>query len=334
MKHTVDFQPFAFATHASAFSGWLESRQSTGLIRRASSAQLYQVMWESFTSWCARQQPPVALAGLQQTHLLAFQASRSGVKDEALSARHALRLLRLINEVVQYWNTAIDQPLSTAAQEAINLQPVVRYAESGQASRLPDALNAQQARQLIVFLSRARPHLGRRADSLDWHVLRNRVAVGLQLGAGLGPLDIRSLTLRAPVTAGGPVPARPWKLLVPANGSAPAHEAPLAVWAAQLLQHWLGIRSAQAIAGDWLFPSTRTGKPWGKMAQYNAAQQVLEDAGLQLPDGGSLRLRHTFALRQLRRGTDPQQVERWLGVSDPKVMLRYARVLSLQGDVI
>ena len=93
---------FSFATHAAAFAGWLQAHQSSGLIRRASSAQLYQVMWESFTGWCARQQPPVALASLQQAHLLAFQASRSGVKGEALSPRHALRLLRLIREVLQH----------------------------------------------------------------------------------------------------------------------------------------------------------------------------------------------------------------------------------------
>jgi hypothetical protein len=62
------------------------------------------------------------------------------------------------------------------------------------------------------------------------------------------------------------------------------------------------VRAELEIPGDWLFPSTKTGKPWGKVAQYNAAQQVLKDAGIDVAEGGSFRLRHTFALRKLRRG--------------------------------
>lgn len=236
--------------------------------------------------------------------------------------------------MVQHWRAANAQQPSTAAQEALALQPIIRYAESAQFARLPQALDAGEARQLITFLSRARPRLGTGPVSLDWHVLRNRVAVALQLGAGLGPSDIRFLTLGSPITPEGPVKDRPWKLEVPGDGNAPTHETPVARWAAELLRHWLGVRSEQAIEGHWLFPSTRTGKLWGKMAQHNAVRQVFDDAGLQLPDGGSLRLRHTFALRQLRRGTDPQQVARWLGVSEPKVMRRYARVLSLQAEAV
>ena len=325
---------FSIQAYEGAFTAWLQARRDSGQIRRESSADLYQDIWGSFSAWCAGQNPPVALASLNRTHLLAFQGSRTGVKNAALSARHALRVLRLIDQVVQHWSAANVQCPSTAAQEAIELQPIIRYAESGLDTRLPHALDPREARRLIIFLSRARPRLDSCAVSLDWHVLRNRVAVALQLGAGLGPSDIRFLTLGSPITAGGPVKDRPWKLEVPSDGTAPAHETPVARWAAELLKHWLSIRSEQAIEGNWLFPSTRTGKPWGKMAQYNAARQVFNDAGLQLPDGGSLRLRHTFALRQLHRGTDPQLVARWLGVSEPKVMLRYARVLALQAEAV
>jgi integrase len=87
------------------------------------------------------------------------------------------------------------------------------------------------------------------------------------------------------------------------------------------------VRQAQALGGPWLLPSTRSGKPWGKVAQYESARRVLADAGLDPDGGGSFRLRHSFAMRQLAHGHDPGQVASWLGVIDPQVMLRYQRSL-------
>jgi integrase len=109
----------------------------------------------------------------------------------------------------------------------------------------------------------------------------------------------------------------------------------VAPWAGQLLRYWLDVRAEQGIPGKMLFPSTKgTGKPWGKVAQYNAAREVLEAAGLDDVVGGSFRLRHTFALRQLRRGKSADDVAKWLGVSDPSVMVRYQRVLVAPIDVV
>ena len=45
-----------------------------------------------------------------------------------------------------------------------------------------------------------------------------------------------------------------------------------------------------------------------------------------LVEGGAYRLRHTFALRQLRRGKSPDLVAKWLGVVEMRVMDRYRRV--------
>ena len=51
------------------------------------------------------------------------------------------------------------------------------------------------------------------------------------------------------------------------------------------------------------------------------------------PEGGSFKLRHTFALRQLRRGTAPQQVAQWLGLSDVAALARYRMVLIAPAEV-
>jgi integrase len=54
----------------------------------------------------------------------------------------------------------------------------------------------------------------------------------------------------------------------------------------------------------------------------------LTAAGLGQVDGGSYRLRHTYALRQLRRGLAPAELSKRLGVTDPDVMDRYQRLLA------
>lgn len=70
------------------------------------------------------------------------------------------------------------------------------------------------------------------------------------------------------------------------------------------------------------------------MSHYNATKEVLAEAGIEEVEGGSYRLRHTFVLRQLRRKTDPEQVARWIGVSDPAVMARYLRVINGPVEVV
>jgi hypothetical protein len=60
---------------------------------------------------------------------------------------------------------------------------------------------------------------------------------------------------------------------------------------------------------------------------------VFEETGLDGTEGGSFRLRHTFALRPLRRGTDAVQVSRWLEV-EPEAMTKYRRVVTGPEQVV
>ncbi|MGA8053959.1 MAG: integrase, partial [Burkholderiales bacterium] len=99
------------------------------------------------------------------------------------------------------------------------------------------------------------------------------------------------------------------------------------------LAAWLTIRAAQTIPGDAPLPSTRSGKAWSKASSTVAFQRVLARAGITSPTGGTFKLRHTFALRQLERHA-PHEVARWLGVQDPAIMERYRRVLYRPVDVV
>jgi len=316
-----------------AFEAWAADQQGAGVLRKAGAHEVYRAMWESFATWCIGQSPAVRLDVIDPRDLHAFQAARYGRKasDQSLSPRYALRLMRLIERVLSHHASRTGRRPNRAPADWVRANPQVRYAESQQADPPPEVLTPQEAGQLLTHLSAARPRPGQDPTalaSLPWQDVRNRASVALQLGAGLAPSDVRALTLASPVMNGVGPKARTWKLRVPANGTIRARETPVAPWAAELLHHWLEVRAASRIAGEFLFPSTRTGKPWLADSQYQCARKVLEAAGVagRGGAGGSFRLRHTFALRQLRRGTRPEMVARWMGV-EPGEMKRYDRVL-------
>lgn len=314
-----------------AFEQWAADQHGAGVLRKAGARVVYQAMWESFAAWCLAQSPAVQLDTVDARDLHAFQAARYGRKatDLSLSPRYALRLMRLIERVLAHHAGRTGSRPNRAPADWVRANPQVRYAESERADPPPEVLTPQEARRLLSHLSAVRPRPGQDPAALaglPWQEVRNRASVALQLGAGLAPGDVRALTLASPVMNGVGPKARTWKLRVPANGTLRARETPVAPWAAELLHHWLQVRAASRIAGEFLFPSTRTGKPWLADSQYQCARKVLEAAGVGgRGAGGSFRLRHTFALRQLRRGTRPEMVARWMGV-EPAEMKRYDRV--------
>ena len=328
------------ASLRTAFEAWLGDQRASQSLRQPASIEVYREMWHGFMGWCLGQSPAVSLASLDASDLQAFQSARFGTKsaDLSLSPRHALRLMRLVDRVLRHHAAQTGEAPNTAVTDWLMEHPEVRYAEASSADPLPDFLSIAEAKHLIAFLSSARPRpgLGSRRNAhvaFTWQELRNRVAVALHLGGGLTPADVRALTLRSPVSRGGAVRERPWKVSIPVHGDSRARETPIAPWAGELLQHWLQVRAELKIPGEWLLPSTRTGKPWGKQSHYATTRELLQEAGLDNHEGGTFRLRHTFALRQLRRGTAPDQVAHWMGV-EPSVMDRYQRVVSSPMEVV
>jgi integrase len=314
-----------------AFDHWLATRQHQGTLREASSVAVYASMWGALTAWCvARAIAPHTLRG---PHLQAYLHSRGG--HDELTPRYAWRLLTLVDAVLAQQAQGLAAPTPTAAHTLLMSTPEWRYANAADKTPLPEHLHAAEARRLVAWLlDPASTAVPAGAAPQAWQSLRNRTAVALQLGAGLTPGDVRACTVHGVISVGGRVRHLPWKLQLPAHGSTPEREAPLAPWAGRLLRTWLEARTALQIAGPALFPSTRTGKSWGKVAQYSAARAVLAAAGVPDTEGGSFKLRHTFALRQLRRGSAPEQVAQWLGLADTAALARYRRVLLAPADVI
>ncbi len=315
-----------------AFEAWCGHQRLVGRLRRGSSEAVYRAMWQALAVWCVSQRPALRLVDLRAPALTAYLAGRTGLvlADGVLTPRYQARLLALVRRVQAHQAWRASQSGAAPARPASALPDALRAAvlhaaavnDSTQAPPLhlhpPDALRLQQ------WLCQTDDNAPDR-----WQTTRDRCAVALQLGGGLGPGELRALRLADVVSQSGHALGPPITLLrVAASGSAPAHVAPLAPWAGALLTRWQVLRRAEALAGDWLLPSTRSGKPWGKVAQYESARRVLVDAGLDADGGGSFRLRHSFALRQLQHGHDEARVSQWLGVVDPAVMQRYRAVLG------
>ena len=318
-------------TYLQAFESWMAARGLEGTIREHSSAAVYRSMWSAMTSWCVGR--GLHLDVLQPLHLQAYLHSRAGAED--LTARHAWRLLMLVDAVHEHRARTNGLSRNTSAQELLLATPEWRHANAASKTPLPEHLHASQARQLVAWLldpASAADEAG--APAHAWQGLRNRTAVALQLGAGLTPGDVRVATVEG-VVCDETRPARmPWKICLPSRGAVAAREAPLAPWAARLLRTWLDTRCALRVPGSVLFPATLGGRAWGKVAQYAAARAVLVAAGVPDAEGGSFKLRHTFALRQLRRGSAPQDVARWLGLADVAALGRYRRVMIAPADVV
>jgi site-specific recombinase XerD len=313
-----------------AFDDWLASARAAGTLSQETSVATYRALWGVLAKWCVSQSPRVPL-DMTEADLEAFIATRAGAEfaGDDLSPRYVWRLLHLVDRVLAQRARRLGTEPNRAAAHLLASRPEWRYANAARTDALPEFLSPGRAKQLVGFLSEARPRGAAKGPAFSWQELRNRASVGLQLGAGLSPGDVRHVRLDGLTSEGGRLKGVPWKTQVPGDGVSPARETPIATWAGQLLRHWLQVRSDVGVSGPYLFPSTKTGKPWSKVAQYLASKAVLVAAGFSEEEasGGSFRMRHTFALRQLRRGKSEEDVARWLGIVDPAVMARYRRVV-------
>jgi integrase len=312
----------------SAFEAWLDFKNANGTRTTHTSMDLYRAMWQTFSRWCLEQCPPVHLPEVSAQHVRQF-ATKPSIRNatEALSPRYVWRLLDLIGKVLAHRARSGEGSSASVAAQVLKEQDQWLYANASEKDPLPQYLQPSDAALLVSYLSAARPR-GTRPAVQDWRELRNRTAVALMLGAGLTPGEVRAAHIDDMVVTGGRTTGVPWKLRVRPSTASAARETPIATWAGQLLQHWLVVRAQEGILGAALLPSARSGKTWGHVTLYEAIRVVIRGSGLDpsLEKGGSFRLRHTFALRQLRRGHTDEAIAAWLGVEVAE-MARYHRVV-------
>lgn len=299
------------------------------------SAEVYREMWNAFAPYCAAR--GLHLHELSEADLQAFLRQRafasvtSDAQDASgparLTPRYARRFLSLIDWVTSYEARVEGLPANHAAKNLLE-RPEYKYANATHKDPLPEYLAEEEVERLIA-------HVTRFTDGSPitekWKEVRDRTAVAVMLGAGLTPGDVRGLRLSGVQSIGGADVPR--LLSLPGNGNFPARETPLADWAGAQLACWLAIRAEQGIGGEFVFPSTRSGKQWSDTRCFLSCRDVLTTAGVSIDAGGMFKLRHTFALRQLAHGSSEAEVAQWLGLLDINGMLRYRRVLASPLDI-
>jgi site-specific recombinase XerD len=324
------------------FEAWASRQAGTSKpgVSEATLAVL-RPMWMAFAGWCIKQElDPLSLTA---SELDAYLRSREGAEMAELSLRYSWRLVTLIGRVLKDATSELQGDRAgamqvgawTAASDLMQSNPDLRWANDRTSDPLPEFLTESEDRALVAYLELMTPR-SRTDKSIQagkrWQEIRNCTAIALQRGAGLTPLEIRTLKV-ASVFVDPDVRKGPWKVRAPATGSVLEHDAPVAAWARPLLTYWLRLRLDVGLPGDWLFASTSSGKPWGKTAHFEAVASVMEAAGLVGYKGGSYLLRHTFAIKQLSRpGASDAKVAAWLGIAEEE-MGRYRRVLTSPVDV-
>ena len=292
---------------------------------REDSAEVYRKIWGAFARYCA--QRSISLESLDGADLECFVASLG--KRGHVSARYAWRVLSLVNKVICFDAERRGIARNTAAETVLQ-NAIYRHANGGNQDFLPGFLTRAESERVILYVSQVANDS--QVIPVSWNEVRNRTAVAVQLGAGLTPGEVRALPIEGVGIEGRHSADLPAKISLPGNASSPARETPIASWAARQLVCWLTVRREQGIAGSLVFPATMSGKPWKRSSIYLACRSVLERAGIADPIGGSYKLRHTFAIRQLKNGKTDAEVAAWLGVQDLAVIARYRRVLDRLGE--
>ncbi len=312
------------------FDAWALSRNSVSRVLSEPTEAVQRAMWTAFGTWCIRNN--IDAANLTADELGKYLRSREGsVPASELTPRYAWRLVNLIDRVLNFAASKQGRVLNRAAAELMETDSDIKHANAEAMEPLPEYFSDSQDRALVAFLEASVPKDA--STAVVWQTIRNRTGVALQRGAGLTPLEIRMLKVSS-IFVDLDTTRGPWKVRAPATGSVQAHDAPLAKWARPLLTYWMQLRTELGIPGDWLLPSTKSGKPWGKTAQFGAVADVFESAGINGLKGGSYRLRHTFALRQLSRPQcDEEKVATWMGI-DAKEMSRYRGVMMAPVEVV
>ena len=320
---------------AEVFAAFVAARAEAGQTGRPhkpwrdSSLAMYRAAWGAFAEYCAERR--LDLAALTVADLEAYLTTRSErganrgrpTRTEELNGRYAYRLLSLIDKLIAF--DAARRPgtvPSTAARELIARDyKTVNFRDQ---DPLPRFLDKAERTRLVAMLALPLGASGAGAPR-TWLDLRDNAAVAVQLGAGATPGEVRQLKLKD--VASGDSTA-PWRLEVAGSGNAPPRHALLAPWAGRVLADWLAERARLALPGRWVF-CTEKGAQWAKNSCDKASDAVFARANVN-PDKGHFRLRHTYALIELRDHKRPyEEVARALGVKDTLAWrLRYERVID------
>lgn len=159
--------------------------------------------------------------------------------------------------------------------------------------------------------------------SQGWKAHRNRAMAAAILGGGFKVSEVVRLRedMVGPMQSDGSL-----QIDVPPVGAGRHHTARLARFAAKILRDWLATKALLGIGGDLIFPSKRAGGQMHGSTVYLHIAGIFQAAGLDervIEHRGARTLRTSYALNEIKGGTNAEVVGEWLGLRAERSTRRY-----------
>jgi site-specific recombinase XerD len=292
---------------------------------RASSEEVYWNMWNAFTIRLIAH--VTRLEDLNQGFLQSYldhlaqrdDTNRATVGE--LNARYARRLLALVDRLIRFDAQRRGIDANPVVKEFLGEpeQAVLREANRREFDDIPAFLEKADRERLkqMLMLPVGSPARDDGAAS-TWRDVRDNASVGVQLGAGLAPGEVRALRLenvRGDLRHG-------YLLEVKANGNLQLRTTGLVDWARASMAAWLKLRnSLPALQSCPYVFCTDEGKQWSKNKVVQAASAVFKRAKLKA-DYGAYQLRHSFVLAARNDGIEWPKIAAALGITNTELWSR------------
>jgi len=265
------------------------------------SADTYRFMFGKYAAWLASRGTLFSKA----THydLLMFIELGSVVAGQRvpdLNSKISYRYLRLIERCYLYLEI-YPNPAQHVIFGAFKQQ---RY----YSDKAMVTLSAEQLDRFIAALPTS-------ALASEWRLRRDRALQLVMLFAGLRVSEVIGLLL-SEVSRQAEIDGTLEIKLTPEQKRASSYEHStfLRKEAVPVVLEWVTEREALPIAGDLVFPSD-TGARQHQATVYRQVKSTLRVAGIEIPRSGGRTLRNTFAIQEIRSGTETPELTKKLGLA-------------------
>jgi site-specific recombinase XerD len=265
------------------------------------SAKTYRLMFGKFIRWLVSQGK--AFSSVNHYDLLMFLELGTIIGNQKvndLNSKITYRYLRLLERCFLYLDIQ-PNPAQHAIFDAVRNQKIGR-------DKAMVVLSSEQLQEFIAALPSA--------PKGSWKKHRDRSMQLVMLFAGLRSAEtIGLLTDELALT---PEPNGSLILKITPERKHPtsyAHETYLHPAAVPDLLAWVSERKASGIPGQLLFPANLLGSALDKATVYRQVKATFRRAGLELQRSGGRTLRNTFAVQQIKSGTEPADLTGYLGLA-------------------
>lgn len=265
------------------------------------SAVIYRAMFGKYASWLKSRDTPFSCASHYDLLMFIEIGSVVGTKRiPDLNSKISYRYLRLIERCYLFLKIS-PNPAQHAIFGALKQQHYFK----------DKAMVTLTSEQLVRFVAA----LPSSSEPSEWRRRRDRAMQLVMLFGGLRVSEVIGLMMTE-VGRQAEMDGSLQLHLTPEfkSQSSYEHSTFLRTPAVGDVLSWISERATLPIAGDLVFPSN-TGAPLDQATVYRHVKATLRAAKLEIPRSGGRTLRNTFAVQELKQGTQKTELTKHLGLA-------------------